>query len=175
MAKTSGCYFSCTSYVFYECLYKTRKITKETDKRLMDKFKKNLNEFYSQSYTISIDDLQSIMSLEKRKALSKGELSSIVFAKKINQAFLTDDQAARKLSEFHLECGYTQTTPHLFGWLSYNQKILDTDKNTIIQQHELNGGKLKQYFEEVFNKAREFILMERYSSSGESQKEGDSI
>jgi len=175
IAKTNGCYFSCTNYVFYECLYKPRKIFKETDKRLMDKFKNKLNEFYSQSYTISIDDLQSIMSLEKRKTLSKGELSSIVFAKKINQAFLTDDQAARKLSEFHLECGYTQTTPHLFGWLSYNQKILDNEKNTIIQQHEFNGGRLSQYFEEVFNKAREFILMEKYSLPVEPQKESNDI
>ena len=168
MAKTNGCYFSCTSYVFYECLYKPRKVGKEADLRLVDKLKKKQNEFYSQSYSISIDDLQSIITLEQRKALSKGELSSIVFAKKTRQAFLTDDQAARKLSESYLEYTHTQTTPHLFGWLSYNQKILDNDKTFIIQEHEANGGELSKYFEEVFNKAREFILAERDSSLVES-------
>jgi predicted nucleic acid-binding protein len=103
------------------------------------------------------------MNLEKRKTLSKGELSSIVFAKKTKQAFLTDDQAARMLSESHLGCEQTQTTPHLFGWLSYNQKILDNDKAFIIQEHELNTTKIRlsKYFEEVFNRAREFILMEK--------------
>jgi len=169
-AKATGCYFSCTNYVVYECLYKPRKIPKETDKRLMDKFKIKLDEFYSQSYSISINDLHSIMALENRRALSKGELSSIAFAKKTNQAFLTDDQAARKLAESYLESNYTQTTPHLFGWLSYKKKILDNDKNVIIQEHEFNGGNLNEYFEETFNKAQEFILMERYSSSVEPQK-----
>jgi predicted nucleic acid-binding protein len=161
MAKANCCYFSCTSYVFYECLYKPRKTFKEADERLIDKLKKEANNFYSQSYSISINDLQSIMSLEERKALSKGELSSIVFAKKTRQAFLTDDQAARKLSESYLEDAHTQTTPHLFGWLSYNQKILDNDKVFIIQEHKNNGGELSKYFEEVFNKAREFILLEK--------------
>jgi predicted nucleic acid-binding protein len=173
MAKTNGCFFSCTNYVLYECLYKPRKVIKETDRRLKNKLEKKLGEFYSQSYSISIDDLQSIAVLEKRKALSKGELSSIVFAKKTNQAFLTDDQAARKLSEFHLESGYTQTIPHLLGWLSYNQKILDNDKDNIIQEHEFNDGELKKYFEEAFNKAREFILMEKYAPSVEPQEETD--
>ena len=160
IAKTNGCYFSCTSYVLYECLYKPRKVFKEADVRLIDKFKKKQKDFYSQSYSISIDDLQSIVTLEQRRALSKGELSSIVFAKKTRQAFLTDDQAARKLSESFLGCDHTQTTPHLFGWLSYTQKILDNEKSVIIQEHEANGGKLSKYFEEVFNRAREFILTE---------------
>jgi len=165
IAKTNGCYFSCTSYVLYECLYKPRKIIKETDKKLMGKLCKIIDEFHSKSYSISIEDLQSIMALEKRKALSKGELSSIVFAEKTRQAFLTDDQAARKLSEFRLGSKNTQTIPHLFGWLSYNQKILDNDKDIIIQEHELNGGELGKYFIETFNKARELILIDKYSSS----------
>jgi predicted nucleic acid-binding protein len=118
------------------------------------------------SYSISIDDLQSIMSLEQRKALSKGELSSIVFANKTQQAFLTDDQGARKLSESYMGLENTQTIPHLFGWLSYTGKILDNDKATIIQEHENNGGRLSAFLNEVFNKALELSLMERYTPTG---------
>ena len=164
MAKTNGCYFSCTKYVLYECLHKPRSSFKEEERRLIEKFNKELDKFYSPSFSISIDDLQSIMNLEQRKSLSKGELSSIVFAKKIGQAFITDDQRARKLAESYLEPEYTQTIPHLFGWLSYIQKILDNDKAIIIQEHEYNGGTLTKFFDEVFNKARELILMENHAS-----------
>ena len=164
ISKVNGCYFSCTKYVFYECLYRSRSFFKEEDKRLKDKFQKELNKFHLPSYSISIDDLQSIMNLEQRKRLSKGELSSIVFAKKTRQAFLSDDQGARKLSEFYLGLDNTQTVPHLFGWLSYIKQISDNDKYTIIKEHEYNGGKLTKFFDEVFLKAKEFILIETYPS-----------
>ena len=49
------------------------------------------------AYNITIDDLQEIDVLNSRKKLGKGELSSIVFAKKTRQAFLTDNTRARKL------------------------------------------------------------------------------
>lgn len=166
MATIVGCYFSCTRYVIYECLYKSRTVHKETDDKLRNKFSKQVDKFSSPSYSIGIDDLQSIMNLEQRKALSKGELSSIVFAQKTRQAFLTDDQKARKLSEFYIGAKNTQTIPHLFGWLSYTGKILDSDKIEIIREHENNGGQLSKFFDEVFNKAKELILSERYSSAG---------
>jgi predicted nucleic acid-binding protein len=165
MAKTNRCFFSCTKYVAYECLYKPRTVPKDNDKRLRDKLQKEIENGFFPSYSISIDDLQMIMNLEQRKALSKGELSSIVFAQKTRQAFLTDDQKARKLSEFHIGLENTQTIPHLFGWLSYTGKILDNDKVKIVQEHENNGGQLSKFFDDVFLKALELIQIEKSQSS----------
>jgi predicted nucleic acid-binding protein len=166
-AKINGCYFSCTKYVEYECLYKPRTIFKEADKNLQNKLQKEMAKSLFPSYSISVDDLQSIMNLEQRKSLSKGELSSIVFAQKTQQAFLTDDQGARKLSEFYIGLDNTQTIPQLFGWLSYTGKILDSDKSVVILEHENNGGQLRKYFDEVFDRARELILIENNSPARE--------
>jgi predicted nucleic acid-binding protein len=137
----------------------------DVDRRLQDKLQKEIENSFFPSYSISIDDLQTIMNLEQRKALSKGELSSIVFAQKTRQAFLTDDQRARKLSEFHMGLENTQTIPHLFGWLSYTGKILDNDKEKIIREHESNGGILGEFFDAVFLKALELIQTERFQSA----------
>jgi predicted nucleic acid-binding protein len=151
----------------YECLYKPRTVFKEVNNRLQDKLRKEMTKNLFPSYSISIDDLQSIMNLEQRKSLSKGELSSIVFAQKTRQAFLTDDQGARKLSESYIGLDNTQTIPQLFGWLSYIGKILDNDKSVIILEHENNGGQLRKYFDEVFGRARELILIENNSPARE--------
>jgi len=166
MARAERCYFSCTKYVIYECLDKPRKTFKDTEVKLKNRLQQEMRNGLFNSYAISIDDLQMVMNLEQRKALSKGELSSIVFAKKTRQAFLTDDQGARKLSEFHLGLEDTQTIPHLFGWLAYNGKILDNDKVVIIREHEENGRQLSRYFEEAFLKALELIQIEKYPLAG---------
>ena len=70
--------------------------------------------------------------LEKRRNLGKGELSSIVFAKKAGQPFLTDDKGARNLAESILNKDQVQTTPHLCGWLFYKNILTDSDKDSII-------------------------------------------
>jgi predicted nucleic acid-binding protein len=161
MAITNRCYFSCTKYVLYECLYKPRTIIKEADNRLKSKLQGEIGKGLFQSYSISIEDLQNLEILERRKSLSKGELSSIVFAQKTRQAFLTDDHGARKLSESYIGPKNTQTIPHLFGWLAYSGLITDSDKIVIIQEHENNGGQLSKFFNEVFNRALELNLAER--------------
>lgn len=111
-----------------------------------------------QSHHISIEDLQDIEVLENRKRLSKGELSSIVFSKKIRQAFLTDDQGARKLAEKMLEKSMVQTTPQLFGWLFYSGYLSDGDKDKIISDHKEFNRPLSQYFNEMYLKALELKL-----------------
>ena len=104
------------------------------------------------AYTLTVEDLQDISILESRKRLSKGELSSIVFAKKIGQAFLTDDQKARKLAEGLLDKS-VQTTPHLLGWLFFCGRLSDGDKKTIIDQHVGLAGELSPYFEAVYGES----------------------
>lgn len=144
------CYFSCTKFVIYECLHKYRKSpsTKEIDlqNRLMnEQTKGNFKEFH-----INIEDLQEVDILSKRKNLSKGELSSIVFAKSIGQAFLTDDQGARKLASEIIESKMVQTTPQLFGWLIYEGFLIDTDKPEIIKDHLDFNRPLAKFFDQVY-------------------------
>lgn len=110
------------------------------------------------NYHISIEDLQDIEILQKRKNLSKGELSSIVFAKKTRQALLTDDQGARKLAEQVMDKKSVQTTPHLFGWLFYADFLRDGDKDRIIKEHKDFKRPLAKYFSEMYVKALEFKL-----------------
>ena len=152
------CEFICTGFVIYECLYKPRTNITETELKLQEILKKEINRGKFQSHHISIEDLQDLEIIENRKKLSKGELSSIVFSKKIRQAFLTDDQGARKLAEKIIEHSMVQTTPHLFGWLFYSGYLHDSDKDKIISDHCKCSRPLARFFEEMYLKALELRL-----------------
>ncbi len=155
---TKGCNFSCTQFVIYECLFKPRKVETVEDKELKSKLVKERERGHFSSYHISIEDLQSVEILENRKALSKGELSSIVFAKKTRQAFLTDDQNARKLASNILDGKMIQTTPQLLGCLIYESILSDNDLDIIISDHNRLKRPLERYFRKVYNLALELKL-----------------
>jgi predicted nucleic acid-binding protein len=159
VARAAGCAFCCTSFVHYECLWKRRKNRDTRDEELQQRLKRKLQLKEIQPYSIDIADLQDVMVLESRKRVSKGELSSIAFAKKTRQAFMTDDQGARKLAENSLDMGMVQTTPHLFGWLLFTGKLVDSDKNAIVEQHNEVGRPLQPHFEEMYRTALSFRLM----------------
>jgi predicted nucleic acid-binding protein len=150
--------FTCTEFVFYECLYKPRKDFSEEDSELKRRFEQASKRGEFKIWHIEIDDLNDLAALNHRKKLSKGELSSMIFAKRINQAFLTDDQGARKLASQCLPTRMVQTTPHLFGWLVYIGLLYDHDKDAIIKEHEFFKRPLKKYFEQVYAKALEYKL-----------------
>ena len=99
--------------------------------------------------------------LERRKKLGKGELSSIAFAKRTGQAFLTDDKNALKLALEVLPRGQVQTTPDLFGWLIFEQRLGDSDKQVVISQHESLKRPLKEKFEESYSLALQYRLASR--------------
>lgn len=113
-------------------------------------------------YHIDIEDLQEIEILQNRRNLSKGELSSIVFAKKTRQAFITDDQSARVLAQKILDAKMVQTTPHLFGWLFYSNYLIDSDKDRILNEHSELKRPLAKYFEKMYSKAYELKLANRF-------------
>ena len=155
-AKTQSVDFICTKFVIYECLYKPRKMTTDCEAELCEILQEIItknNDF--PSYDISLEDLQHYDVLKKRKKLGKGELSSIIFAKKIQQALLTDDQEARKLGDAFLAPNVTQTTPHLLSWLMYNRIINDEDFDVVIEEHSNYNRPLTKHF----NKARELALI----------------
>jgi len=164
VSDSASCLFSCTNYVYYECIIKRRHNTSlkenELKERLIQERSKG-KQFCD--YHLSIEDLQDLEILEKRKNLGKGELSSIVFAKKTNQSFMTDDRGARVLAESVLNKDKVQTIPHLFGWLMFNNFISDSDKDPIVQEHSsfrtTKRGNLTKFFEEMYKKALEFRLM----------------
>ncbi len=159
----AGCYYALTNYVGYECLYKKRK--EKADGVIVEKLGKGIATKRFTIYDITIDDLQEIGILENRKNLGKGELSSIVFAKKTRQAFLTDDKKARTLAKDVLGSEFVQTTPHLVGFCFYERHLLDGDINALIVQHQtsLTGswGDLSRFFNEAYEESLRIRLMKR--------------
>jgi hypothetical protein len=155
-AHSAGCSFCCTDFVYYECLYKPRTKVKNEDITLQNLLKREMQHGKFKNYHLDIEDLQEIEVLQKRKNLGKGELSSIVFAKKTYQAFLTDDRGARNLAEKVLTHHNVQTTAHLLGWLFFECFLSDGDLNRIIDEHKLHNGNLEEYFIVMYYRALDF-------------------
>ncbi len=147
-ASGAGCIFSCTGFVIYECLVKPRKKMSTHDLELRRRLVEERNNARFSTFNLDLEDLQEVEILERRKKLGKGELSSIAFAKRTNQAFLTDDQKARKLGNDVIP-GYVQTTPHLLGWLLFEGILKDSDKDAVIADHNSLNLPLGKYFEEI--------------------------
>lgn len=151
-AKEARCEFCVTGFVLYECLVKKRRAQKPTDKELMGRLQRAQRDGAFKAHETTIDDLQRVAQLEQRKRLGKGELSTIAFAMKINQAVMTDDQKARRLAQ---DVGHplVQTTPYLYAWLIFTRRLSEADKSAIIQQHEEMGQILRPHFEDAHEKA----------------------
>jgi hypothetical protein len=164
-ALNAGCDFTCSRFVIYECLYKTRKSLCKEDLDLQERLRSEQRKGYFKEEHISIDELQQVDVLEKCMSLSKGELSSIVLAKSRKRAFLTDDQPARKLACNFLNDEYVQTTPQLFGWLYFEGMLADSDKDQIISEHREMNRPLGTYFNKVYLWALELKLAKNVTES----------
>ena len=151
--------FVVTNYVIYEALVKPRKSKSEKEQQLIDKLKKLIELKKFNPISITIEDLQDANVFENRKNFGKGEISSIIFAKKTLLSFLTDDQKARNLANEILDKDKVQTTPHLLGWLFYNGLLLDSDFNEIVSEHNSFNRPLEKYFNEVYFEAMRFRLI----------------
>jgi hypothetical protein len=167
VARDASCSFCCTTFVIYECLHKQRKISIPEDEELKSRLRREADNERIVAYSLDIADLQDVKVLESRRCLSKGELSSIAFAKKTRQAFLTDDQKARKLAESVLSSQMTQTTPHLFGWLIFTCRLSDADKDDVIGEHERFHRPLRRQFEEMYLEALRCRCMKQNMSGSE--------
>ncbi|UTF96838.1 MULTISPECIES: hypothetical protein [Flavobacteriales] len=159
----AGCYYSVTNYVKYECLVKRRGTQRNTN--AINTLQREISQNRFTACDISIDDLQEMEILENRKRLGKGELSSIVFAKKTKLAFMTDDRKARKLGDAVLGKEYVQTTPHLVGFCFYERHLIDGDFPKLIEEHKAtlrgNWGDLSPYFQEVYEESHRIRLINR--------------
>lgn len=145
--------FCLTKFVEYEALHKPRSMPAALDTRLQQRLLAEQARGEFRSYALDIEDLQEVELLENRKRLSKGELSSIAFAKKTSQAFLTDDQKARKLAAQVLGTERVQTVPHMTGWLFFSGVLVDHEKDVIIAEHQAFDGPLAPYIEIMYLEA----------------------
>ncbi len=151
-AREARCDFCVTSFVQYECLTKPRKSLLPSEQTLMDRLRAEQQRGAFQAHSCSIEDLQAVELLESRKKLGKGELSSIAFAMKIRQGFITDDRQASRLAT-NSGLPYSQTTPHLFSWLIFTNRLGDGDKDTIIAQHIDAGRHIAQHLQRAYEMA----------------------
>lgn len=156
---SNKCYFSVTKFVEYECLTKVRSSPSDKDIQIQYRLRKEIGCSNIKTCSLSIDDLQDIQLLKARKNLGMGELSSIAFAMKINQSFLTDDQPARKFAASILGKDKVQTTPHLLGYFIFERIIIDNEVNEIIGEHNSFDRPLEPYFREVYGEAMRIQLM----------------
>jgi predicted nucleic acid-binding protein len=133
------------------------------DLELQRRLKEERKRGQFQDYHLEMEDLLAVELLERRRNLGKGELSSIAFARRTRQAFLTDDQKARRLAEQVMEMRMVQTTPYLFGWLFYVGVLVDQDKDEIIEEHESLEKRipLTAFFEAIYMKSLEYKLLAR--------------
>lgn len=159
-ASSVGCHFYCTQYVNYECLAKPRKapLTNEEDElrnRLLKAYERGIFKVLN----LEIDDLQDVEVLENRRRLGKGELSSIVLAKKLQQAFLTEDDNAVKLAVQVMNQQMVQTTAQLFGWLYFIDQLGDSDKITVFADYAIFGRYVQERFEAAYQEALRCRLM----------------
>lgn len=156
VACDANCHFVCTAYVIYECLLKPRKESSPADETLKKRLLRERKEGRFQEFHLSLDEIAELTILEWRRNLGKGELSSVAFAKRHRQAFMTDDRKAKRLASEVCDDRMVQTTPHLLGWLFYTARLLDPDLLHIIQEHEDVNRPLAKYFREMYHRALEY-------------------
>lgn len=161
----AGCSLSLTEFGVYECIHKHRSRPTEPDRELQRRLIRAREEGQFKSYRLDLEDLQDVAALERlrlRKGdrLSKGELAAIAFARKTQQAFLTDDQGARVLATTAMERTFVQTTPHMLGWLVFTGRLGDSDVGSIVAEHEALGRPLKRYFMEMYHEAMRCRLLD---------------
>jgi len=148
------CDFYITDFVQYECLDKPWSTSTAAESELMARLRHEQSRETFKPYSCGIEDLQDIQLLESRQRLGMGEVSSIAFAMKTNQAVITDDQRARRLAT---ESGHarTQTTPHLLAWLLFSNRLGDSDAEAVISENTAMSLPLAKHFERVYHLALE--------------------
>lgn len=166
-SRDAACLLCCTETVRYECLDAKRSRPTGEDQALIGRMRAAIARGEIVVYALDVEDLQDEMALRNRKRLGRGELSSIVWAIKTRQAFLTDDQAARALARTVLPAGHVQTTPHLLGWLTFTGRIGGRDKDHIVAEHAAMLGPLGNYFEKAYGLALEYRRLQTSPPSAE--------
>lgn len=152
-AREAGFSFCTTFFVVYEALHKPRSNPSEQELEAMRQLGRERDSGQFMDYHLDIADLQSMAALESRMALGKGELSAMLFARKTQQAFLTDDQKARVLAQNLVPSDRIQTSPHILSNLYFEGYISDTEVGLISNDHIATGGTLAPWFQKAYEMA----------------------
>ena len=149
-ARAGGVSACITGFVHYECLVKARTRVLAEDEELMARMRAALAANQITVHGLDLEDLQEVEALRSRKALGRGELSCIVFAKKVNIAVMSDDRKATKLARAILEQpSRSSTTPRLLGWLLY-RGFLDTGEvDLVVRQHKEVRRPLENHYRRI--------------------------
>jgi predicted nucleic acid-binding protein len=157
-AKQAGVAMCCTHFVRYECLFKSGQLRPERV-YLQERLRSELNSSTITVCNIELEDLQDIEVLNKRKNVSKGELSSMILAKRIGHAFMTDDKKAASLAGHIMPRDFIQSTPHLLGWLYFHGRLQDSDKDKILSELQQHERSLQPHIDRAYEEALRCRLM----------------
>lgn len=157
-AFTSGVHFIITPMVNYECLYKPRKKESKNKDEIKNRLQTALK---NGNFSIQSCDLESLIKVTQLapKRLSSGELSCIAMSYNLSTiAIMTDEKLARNFSEKKLNLN-VETTPKLYGWLHYTNKLNDSDHNKIITEHEkFEKMPLTRFFNEAYETSLQYKI-----------------
>jgi len=109
-----------------------------------------MNDGRIQAHPISLDDLQEMAVLAERKRMGRGELSCIVFAKKVGISIMTDDQKGTRVARTLLGANNrAQGTPRLLGWLLYKDHLADEAVAAVVEEHRTMGRPLGEVYRKM--------------------------
>ncbi len=157
-AKSAGVSLCCTEFVRYECLHKPGQPRPERSE-MQSRTAREIVGGTIKCCNIDIADLQDVEVIENRMRLSRGEISSIVFAKKSQQALMTDDRKAANLARTILAAQKVQSTPHLLAWLYFNCRLQDSDKDKIVGELAALNRNLQPHLDNAYREALRCRLM----------------
>lgn len=157
-ARSAQISFCITAFVRYECLHKPSRAWPERPE-LQNRLRREIQSGAVMACPIDVEDLQEVAVLEARQRLSKGEISSIVFSKKSQQAFMTDDKKAAILARTILPGHKVQSTPHLLAWLIFTARLQDSDKDAIVAELTSLSRNLNPHLEDAYREALRCRLM----------------
>lgn len=146
-AREAGLATCITRFVEYECFVKPRTKNTPADAALVARAREAVAAKQITVHALDIEDLQDLEVLRARKALGRGELSSIVFAKKVQIAVMSDDRKATLLArEVFASPARASTTPRLLGWLLFYDRLSLTDVEVVVNEHQQVSRPLEAHF-----------------------------
>ncbi len=166
-ARAAGLKACITGFVQYEALVKPRTSPTTEDAELVARASKAISTKEITVHPLDIEDLQDIEVLRARKALGRGELSSIVFAKKVNIAMMSDDRKATTLAgEVLASKSRATTTPRLLGWLLFYSHLSIADVEVVMQEHQAMCRPLELHFRRMVEIIEGYMRIARGMGGG---------
>lgn len=162
-AQREKCQFIISNFIEYELLYRERKhidsLTEDRIKELDQLIKEKIHKGEMPKYDIDISDLFDPLIRNHSSLRSRGEITAIILARKFNIGMVTDDIKAQNFAKQNLTDDRVESIPSLFGWLLYNKKLYDSDKDKIISEQKYYYRSQEKQLERMYRVALEKILV----------------